>query len=245
MRKLVLAGPASRPHPESTLPMSNLDLKARELQGIYSQRFDQQVSYRNAIWRELIRGFFQRFVPAGAAVLDLGCGYGEFINNVAADRKYAMDLNPTAADRLNPDVRLLQQDCSDPWPLPDGSLDVIFTSNFFEHLPDKATLRRTLHEARRCLRDGGLLIALGPNIRMVSGAYWDFWDHYLCLTDRSLAEGMRNNGYRINTQIAAFLPYTMSSGPHYPLWTVRAYLSLPFLWRIFGRQFLVIGEKVA
>jgi SAM-dependent methyltransferase len=225
--------------------MSDLDFKARELQGIYSQRFDQQVLYRNAIWRELIRCFFQRFVPAGAAVLDLGCGYGEFINNVPAGRKYAMDLNPSAANRLNPEVQLLQQDCSDPWPLPDGTLDVIFTSNFFEHLPDKATLRRTLHEAHRCLREGGLLIALGPNIRMVSGAYWDFWDHYLCLTDRSLAEGMRNNGYRIHTQIAAFLPYTMSSGPHYPLWTVRAYLSLPLLWRIFGRQFLVIGQKLA
>jgi len=220
-------------------------LKARELQGIYHHRFDAMREYRAAIWRTLSRCYFQRYVPREAAVLDLGCGYGEFISNIRASRKYAMDLNPSSSEYLQPDVGFFQQDCSALWPLPDGSLNVVFTSNFFEHLPDKEALRLTFLQIHRCLTDGGLLIALGPNIRLLSGAYWDFWDHYLCLTDRSLAEGMATNGFQIHTQIPAFLPYTMSLGTRYPIWCLRAYLALPFFWRIFGRQFLVIGEKSA
>lgn len=223
--------------------MSANDPVPTELQRIYQQRFDAQVAYRNAVWRVLTGSFFQRWVPAEGAVLDLGCGYGEFINNVRVGRKYAMDLNPNAARHLTGGVQFFEQDCSKPWPLAEGSLDAVFTSNFFEHLPDKATLARTLREAHRCLKPGGVLIALGPNIRRVPGRYWDFWDHYLCLTELSLSEGMQTVGFEVPTRIASFLPYTMSGKRHYPLWMLRLYLAFPFLWPVFGHQFLVVGRK--
>jgi thymidine phosphorylase len=72
-------------------------------------------------------------VPADAVVLDLGCGHGEFINNVQCGKKIAMDLNPAARQYLNPNVVFLEQDCSHPWNIPESALDVVFTSNFFEH----------------------------------------------------------------------------------------------------------------
>ena len=59
------------------------------------------------------------------------------------------------------DVRFLQQDCSTRWPCDDQSLDVVFTSNFFEHLPSKDALKLTLEEAFRCLKPGGKLLAHG------------------------------------------------------------------------------------
>ena len=93
-----------------------------------------------------------------------------------------MDLNPDTAGHLNQAVHFLHQDCSQLWPLPESSLDLVFTSNFFEHLPDKECLQRTLQQALRALRPGGHLVALGPNIRLVPGAYWDFRDHYLPLS---------------------------------------------------------------
>ena len=37
----------------------------------------------------------------------------------------------------------------------DGSVDVVFTSNFFEHLPNKVALVQTLAECHRILRDRG------------------------------------------------------------------------------------------
>ena len=95
--------------------------------------------------------------------MDLGCGYCEFINNVRAGRKFAMDLNPEASKRAAAGITVFQQDCSENWPVPARSLDVVFTSNFFEHLPTKAHLERTLVEAYQALKPGGCLIALGPN----------------------------------------------------------------------------------
>ena len=213
------------------------------LEKIYSRRFDAGEAYRNLVWKALIQGWFQKEVPSAAAVLDLGCGYGQFINNVQCAKKYAMDLNPAAAKRLASEVTLLAQDCSATWGLPEESLDVVFTSNFFEHLLTKADLANTLREARRCLRPGGRLIAMGPNVKRVGGAYWDFFDHHLALTELSLAEGLETAGFRVVSARDRFLPYTMVNAPQYPVVLLRIYLKIPLLWKVFGKQFLVIAEK--
>ena len=214
-----------------------------ELERGYERRFGDRAGYRWRVWTLLTRSFFQRYVPPGGTVLELGCGWGEFINQIQAQRKYGMDLNPASGTRLAPGIEFLHQDCAERWPLDEGTLDTIFTSNFFEHLPDKSSLGRTLREAFRCLKPGGRLICLGPNIRVLPGAYWDFWDHYLPLTERSLAEGLELAGFGIEECLARFLPYTMAREGNPPLWTVRAYLRLRPVWRLFGKQFLVVGVK--
>jgi SAM-dependent methyltransferase len=216
---------------------------AQELRNIYSRRFQANLEYRRGVWEVLVKHVFQHYVRKDGAVLDLGCGYGEFINAVAAGTKYGMDLNPASAEHLDPGVRLLRQDCSARWDLMDNSLDVVFTSNFFEHLPDKTTLGRTLEEARRCLKPGGRIIAIGPNIKHVPGAYWDFWDHYLPLTELSLTEGMETHGFTVERCEGKFLPYTMVKSRRYPQFVLACYLKLPFAWRLFGKQFLVIAQK--
>lgn len=213
-----------------------------ELSLIYQKRFSRQLEQRRRVWQVLVKVFFQRLVPADSVVLDLGCGYGEFINHVQARVRYGMDLNPDAALHLDDGVKFLEQDCSQPWNLPDGSLDVVFTSNFFEHLPNKECLARTLDEVRRCLRPGtGRLIAMGPNIRYVNGAYWDFWDHHLALSERSLGEALENRALRIERSVSRFLPYTMVGKKESPGVLIEAYLRMPWLWRLFGKQFLVIA----
>jgi SAM-dependent methyltransferase len=214
-----------------------------DLQRIYELRFRATSDYRAAVWRVLISQRFQRYLRPTDAVLDLGCGYGEFINQIRCGSKFAMDLNPDAPNRVAPDVKCLLQDCAAVWPLADNSLDVVFTSNFFEHLPDKPALGRTLDQALRCLKPAGRLIAMGPNIKYLPGTYWDFWDHYLPLTELSLREALENRGFAVEECVPRFLPYTIIGGPHYPLFFVRAYLLLPWAWPIFGRQFLVVARK--
>jgi SAM-dependent methyltransferase len=216
---------------------------ADELQRIYQRRFDTHVAYRNKVWRVLTARFFSSYVPPQATVLDLGCGYGQFINNIQCGKKYAMDLNPEASRYLSPGIEFLHQDCTQPWPLRDASLDVVFTSNFFEHLPSKALLADALAEAKRCLRPGGRIIALGPNIRYVGGAYWDFWDHHLALSDRSLKELLEMQGFLVEKAIEKFIPYTMVNKRPYPAAVVSLYLMFPIAWRVWGKQFLVIARR--
>jgi SAM-dependent methyltransferase len=174
---------------------------------IYRQRFTNQLEQRRAVWRVLVEQYFQQFIPESSTVLDLGCGYGEFINQIRSKKKFGMDLNPDAASYLSHDVQLLEQDCSTKWDVADESLDIVFTSNFFEHLPSKAALGHTLDEAKRFLRpETGRLIALGPNIKFLNGTYWDFWDHHLLLTDCSLAEALATRGFHIEKCLPRFLP---------------------------------------
>lgn len=214
-----------------------------EVSRVYTNRFDAMTEYRHQVWQVLVSRFFQAFIPQSATILDLGCGYGEFINTVKAAKKFGMDLNPRSKEHLSPEVLLLAQSCAERWPLKENELDVVFTSNFFEHLPDKAALGRTLAEAFRCLKTGGRLIAMGPNIKYTAGRYWDFWDHYLPLTELSLSEGMKVSGFEIERCEPGFLPYTMVGGPQYPLWTLSLYLKLPILWRLKGEQFLLFARK--
>jgi SAM-dependent methyltransferase len=214
-----------------------------DLSRIYAQRFAANLDYRKRVWRVLIDSFFQQYVPHDASVLDLGCGYGEFINQVHAERKYAMDLNPDAPRYLSSEVEFIRQDCSQPWEVGEASLDVVFTSNFFEHLPDKVALGRTLDQVHKALRPGGRLIAMGPNIKLVPGAYWDFWDHYIPLTESSLGEALENRAFEIKRKEPAFLPYTMAGKRPVPLPLISLYLALPMLWPLIGKQFLVVAVK--
>jgi len=209
----------------------------------YELRFARLEKYRARVWVELCRAFFQRFIKKDNTVLDLGCGWGEFINAIEAGKKYGMDLNPESPKHLNPEVQFIHQDCSTKWPLEDESLDVIFTSNFFEHLPSKDNLLATIKEANRCLKKGGSLICMGPNIKYVGGAYWDFADHYLPLSEVSMEEFLRLGGFREMKVTKRFLPYTMAKGVQPPIVFLSMYLKIPILWRLFGRQFLVFARR--
>lgn len=215
----------------------------QDLSKEYRNRFESRSHYRDKVWVRLVRGFFQGYLPSAGCILDLGAGWGEFIRNVEARRRIAMDLNPDTASRVGEGVEVILQDCSLKWELEDMSLDLVFTSNFFEHLQSKDALRRTLKEAHRCLKPGGRIICLGPNIRLLPGAYWDFWDHYLPLSDRSMTEGLSLCGFTVERSVAAFLPYSMSQGFAPPPQLISLYLKLPFLWRFFGKQFLVVATK--
>ena len=220
-----------------------LDGLPSELQATYDRRFGKLSAYRRQVWSVLTREFFQALVPTGGAVLDVGCGWGEFVNQIRAEHRFAMDLNPASPQHLDEGVIFLHQDCSQRWALEDNSLDTVFSSNFFEHLQTKDALRSTLDEAFRCLKPGGRIVCMGPNIKHLPGAYWDFWDHYLPLTELALKEVLELVGFRVERCIDRFLPYTMASGIAWPTVLVSLYLKLPILWKLTGKQFLLVATK--
>src|SRR5689334_21074178 len=95
---------------------------ADELERSYRNRFDEHLAYRNEVWKVLTSQFFSKFIAPSARVLDLGCGYGEFINNIDCAERLAMDMNPAARQNLRKGVVFLEQDCSEEWKLPDSHL---------------------------------------------------------------------------------------------------------------------------
>jgi ubiquinone/menaquinone biosynthesis C-methylase UbiE len=220
-----------------------MDTRSATLQNEYQKRFSAHEHYREQVWAVLCKKVFSKHIRADDVVLDLGAGWGEFSRNIQAKQRYAMDLNPDCGKRIEGYSEFIQQDCSDPWPLADASLDVVFTSNFFEHLPSKGLVDKTLQEAHRCLKPGGIIICVGPNIQYLPDLYWDYWDHYLPISGASIAEALTLGGFDITQRIDRFLPYTMSGKKNPPLWAVSLYLDLPLFWPLLGKQFFVIGRK--
>jgi ubiquinone/menaquinone biosynthesis C-methylase UbiE len=220
-----------------------MDQRSNLLRNEYQKRFELNAQYRDSVWQTLCQDFFSRYIAVSSVILDLGAGWGEFSRNIKAGKKFAMDLNPDCGTRIAGYAEFLQQDCSSSWPLSDESLDVVFTSNFLEHLPSKSAIDLTLKEAYRCLKKGGKLICLGPNIKYLPGVYWDYWDHYIPITDASMAEALTLQGFEVKKNIDRFLPYTMSGGKNPPLIAVKIYLRMPFVWPFFGKQFFLLAEK--
>jgi SAM-dependent methyltransferase len=215
-----------------------------ELSAIYAKRFrDMGIERRDRIWKVLCRSFFDRRMVGEGSVLDLACGYGEFINNIRVRTKYAIDLNPDTAMHTSPDVSFTCVPADHLSHIDTATLDRVFTSNFLEHLPDKATCDRVLREVLRVLRPGGEFLVLGPNIRYLYDKYWDFYDHYLPLSHLSLSEGLAANGYEVVEVIDRFLPYTMQSNAPQADFLIKTYLRMPLAWKVFGKQFLVTARK--
>ena len=213
------------------------------LSKIYEKRFSGHEIYRNRVWKNLIRGFFSKWIKDSDQILDLGCGYGEFINHTNCEVRHAMDLNPKSRSLLDEDIIFHEQDCAIPWKIEANSLDLVFTSNFFEHLPNKRSLDKTVSEIRKALKPNGILIAMGPNISVLKGKYWDFWDHHVALSDQSLCELLHIHDFTVVQSCSKFLPYNMVRVKERPLFMVSLYLRYPFLWAIFGKQFLIIAQK--
>jgi SAM-dependent methyltransferase len=216
----------------------------QELAALYRQRFpDEELARKAAIWKVLCERYFQRYVESGDTVVDLACGYGEFINHISARRKIAIDLNPDAARYLAGEVQFELSPASSVGELLGGEADVVFTSNFLEHLPDKAALENLLEQVLAALRPGGRFLVMGPNLRYLPGEYWDFYDHSLGLTHLSLSEVLAMKGFQLENCVARFLPYTTRGAlPTHPA-LVRMYLSLPPVWRLLGKQFFIASRK--
>lgn len=210
---------------------------------IYADRFDKDAQKRDVMWKILCKDYFQKFINKDDTVLDLAAGYCEFINNINCKKKIAVDLNIKTKEKAAKDVKVYQALSTNLPKELTGKIDVVFTSNFFEHLDSKNELIDTLKEIRRILKPGGKLMVLQPNIRLVGNQYWDYVDHTLPLTEKSLYEAFHLTDFKVFYQKTRFLPYTANSRiPASPL-LIKLYLKFPFAQFFMGKQTFMIGFK--
>ncbi|MCB9812852.1 MAG: class I SAM-dependent methyltransferase [Pseudomonadales bacterium] len=194
------------------------------------------------MWKILCNDFFYKYFDKKDIVLDLPCGYGEFINNINVKYKIAIDINPDSKRFLNKGVKFYKA-LSNSLPLNNKSVDKIFVSNFFEHITRKE-IQKTIIEFKRILKDNGKIIILQPNIRFCSKDYWMFFDHITPIDDRALDEIFEINGFNSVEKIVRFLPYTTKSTLPKKDWMIRLYLKIPILWKFFGAQSLLVYKKL-
>lgn len=212
-----------------------------DYQRLYEYRFrDVDQASRQAVWAE-IASYMYRRMRAPTKVLDPAAGRCEFINAIPAAERWAVDTVDHGEYR-DSGVKLIIDNILDA-ELPLAYFDGIFVSNFLEHLPNQDSIGAVLAKLHASIEPGGTLAVLGPNFRYCSGRYFDYADHTLALTHVAVAEHMYACGFEVTEVIPRFLPYSFCGLlPPSPSLT-RIYLRVPALWRVLGKQFLVLGVR--
>ena len=208
---------------------------------MYAWRFhDVDQSRRQAVWREIARYIHQR-MGAPARVLDPAAGRGEFITAVPAVERWGVDLIGHGVPE-SAGVKMIITDIMAA-EIPNNYFDGVFVSNFLEHLPDQNAVATVLGKLYSSLEPGGRIAIIGPNFRYCTREYFDCADHTVILSHIAVTEHLYAAGFDVTGVSAQFLPYSFRGLlPPSPALT-RLYLRSPALWRLLGKQFLVLGRK--
>ncbi|GAC1610521.1 MAG: hypothetical protein NVS3B26_17720 [Mycobacteriales bacterium] len=209
-----------------------------ERETYYATRYTPEPG-REQVWRHVTR-FLARWIPADAAVLELGAGYCDFSNAVTARCRVAMDLSRAVLAAAAPGVTPEVGDCSDLSRFDDASFDCVFASNLLEHL-DRPTGDRLLREALRVLRPGGRVILMQPNFRLRPGEYFDDYTHVTVYSDRSLVDVLAAHGFKVEVVLPRFLPQSMKSRFAGLSMLVPVYLRSPV--KPLAGQMLVVARR--
>jgi len=129
----------------------------------------------------------------GRKVLDIGCGQGELVRQLAGDgfAAYGVDVSPEQVELAHAQglrhVRL--GDFHEVLNSPGEDWDAVIATDVLEHL-DKAEALRTFEDVRRSLRPGGVFIGRVPNAVSPTGGHIMFSDltHHTWFTQRSVRQ---------------------------------------------------------
>ncbi len=176
--------------------------------------------YHEALWEGVPAGleppymtprlaYLLAHVPAGARVLDVGCGEGRFTTELTRAGRRAVGIDvaeePLRRARLRaPGIDVQLVPAHGPWPLEDVSFDALWAGEVIEHVADTAGW---LSEVRRVLRSGGVLVlstpaherlarlALGFRRRAFEAHFDPRGDHLRFYTRRALVTLLEDFGF--------------------------------------------------
>jgi SAM-dependent methyltransferase len=147
--------------------------------------------------RALIDRLVERHVPRTAVVLDLGCGTGSTVANLArrGNTAIGMDMRPEGllAVRASGSGASLVRGDAEALPFASRSVDAVILLDVLEHVDDEALLP----ELREILRPGGRLVMTVPALPSL----WSYRDedagHRRRYTRSSLVDSLRFSGFDV------------------------------------------------
>lgn len=196
---------------------------------------------REILWRTLVQHYFQSQISREHCVLELGAGYGHFINNVSAARRIAQDRWPEFSKYLDTGVESHVGSVDDLSFLDDNSVDFVFASNLFEHVSQE-TFASVLEQLRRKLKPGGTITLLQPNFYYAYRDYFDDYTHITVYSHVSICDFLEANAYEVLTCKPRFLPLTLKSRLKVSPFLIRMYLMSPL--KPLGKQMLVRARPI-
>lgn len=195
---------------------------------------------RTKVWKA-INEYLQKFVPLNAYILDIGCGYADFINGIKADKKFAIDLNPNMKEYImDNSTTFISQSVLDELQINDGSLDVVFASNLFEHFNDQE-LDILVKNILKKLKPNGRLILIQPNFYYAYREYWDDYTHKKAFSHVSLNDFLMSKNFNIVHLKKQFIPFSLKSRLPKSYLLTKLYLLSPI--KPMGKQMLVVAQK--
>jgi 2-polyprenyl-6-hydroxyphenyl methylase/3-demethylubiquinone-9 3-methyltransferase len=165
--------------------------------------------------------FLLKHAPAGARVLDVGCGEGWFTAALAQAGRRAVGIDVAReplrrAHQREPGLDLRRVSAQGEWPLQDASFDAVWAGEVIEHVADTAGW---CSEVRRVLRSGGALVlstpahqpltrlALGASGRAFAAHFDPRSDHLRFYTRRAVVGLLDDFGFeRIETRAVGGVP---------------------------------------
>ena len=203
--------------------------------GYFETRFTPDTR-REALWQALVSYHFQAQVDPSHTVLELGAGFGHFINNIRAARRIALDQWDGFPAYLKPGIESHVGPVSDLGFLEDSSVDFVMASNLFEHVPQEA-FASVLKQLKAKLRPGGTINLLQPNYRFAFREYFDDYTHTTIYSDISLTDFLGANGFQVLYSEPRFMPLTIKSRFPVSKTLIHMYLMSPL--KPMGKQMLI------
>jgi methionine biosynthesis protein MetW len=154
-------------------------------------------------------------LPAGARILDVGCGRGVLLSSLAdrGHEVHGMDVSETAVAGADPRAQIKVAGCLTECGYPDRHFDQVILWHVLEHLTNP---REVLAEIHRILKPGGQVIVAVPNFSSLqaewSGPAWFHLDLPRHLYHFPV-EGLRTLLQRTKFEIAREQHFSLRQNP--------------------------------
>ncbi|MFI5222444.1 MAG: class I SAM-dependent methyltransferase [Bacteroidia bacterium] len=209
---------------------------------IYEYRFKGIDKHKKLSTWKIIAGFIYNKLDQPLSIIDPAAGDCEFINQVPASERWAVDMNEQTKNAASHDVKVVIGD-NLKVDLPENYFDAVYISNFLEHLHNQEEVSVFLERMYHILKPGGKICIMGPNFKYCYKEYFDFADHSVILSELGVAEHLYGAGFTIKEVNPQFLPLSFRGRIPVTDFLVKMYFRIPVAWKIIGKQFLIIAQK--